>query len=172
MRQRITATAASLALAVILLVNFRGPAELALGKSQGSSGTGTGTNTAPGTIPGNGTSGTGSGGIGATSGSGGSPGTGQSTTGRSGQFTGPVGADPYGDVQVQITVKNGKIADVTALSLPVGGHSGRISDYVAPILRQQALTAQSARIDGVSGATYTSQAYAQSLQGALDQAGL
>ena len=59
-----------------------------------------------------------------------------------------------------------------ALALPVGGHSGRISNYVAPILRTQALAAQSAAIDGVSGATYTSRAYAASLQGALDQAGL
>ena len=81
-------------------------------------------------------------------------------------------ANPYGDVQVQITVKNGKITDVQALAMPTGGHSGRISNYVAPILRSQALSAQSANINGVSGASYTSQAYAESLQGALDAAGI
>jgi uncharacterized protein with FMN-binding domain len=79
---------------------------------------------------------------------------------------------PYGPVQVQIVVTNGKIADVRALALPRGGHSGRISQFVEPILRSQALAAQSASIDGISGATFTSSAYAQSLQAALDAAGL
>ena len=46
-----------------------------------------------------------------------------------------------------------------------------INSYAAPMLRQESLTAQSARIDIVSGATYTSEGYAQSLQSALDQAG-
>ena len=85
---------------------------------------------------------------------------GPATNGTSGTFTGPLAANPYGDVQVQITVQGGKIVDVQALSLPIGGHSGRISNYVEPILRSQALAAQSARINGVSGASYTSQAYA------------
>ena len=61
---------------------------------------------------------------------------------------------------------------MNAVSLPVGGHSGQISNFVAPILRSQALAAQSSRIDGVSGATYTSEAYSMSLQGALDAAGI
>ena len=78
----------------------------------------------------------------------------------------------YGPVQVQVTVTNGKIASVTATQLPSGGRSGRISDYAAPILSGEAMTAQSAQIDLVSGATYTSSAYEQSLQAALDQAGL
>ena len=66
----------------------------------------------------------------------------------------------------------GQITDVAALQLPSGGRSGRISRAVEPILREEALQAQSANIDTVSGATYTSLAYAQSLQAALDQAGI
>ncbi|MGH2407353.1 MAG: FMN-binding protein [Candidatus Limnocylindrales bacterium] len=77
----------------------------------------------------------------------------------------------YGDVQVEITLANGRIADVVALQLPTGRRSGSISAYAGPILRSEALQAQNATIDTVSGATYTSTAYAQSLQAALDQAG-
>ena len=78
----------------------------------------------------------------------------------------------YGDVEVQITVANGKITAVDAIALPSGGRSGQISASAGPILASEALTAQSANIDTVSGATYTSQAYAQSLQAALDQAAI
>ena len=67
---------------------------------------------------------------------------------------------------------DGKITDVQALALPVGGHSGQISNIVAPMLRSEALAAQSASIDVISGATYTSRGYATSLQSALDAAGL
>ena len=77
----------------------------------------------------------------------------------------------YGDVQVQVTVSGGAVSDVTALQLPDGdGHSARISSIVEPMLRSEALQAQSASIDLVSGATYTSGAYQQSLQSALDAA--
>jgi uncharacterized protein with FMN-binding domain len=76
----------------------------------------------------------------------------------------------YGNTQVQVTITNGSITSVTAVQLPTGGRSGQISQYVEPILSSEALTAQSANIDIVSGATYTSEAYAQSLQAALDQA--
>ena len=78
----------------------------------------------------------------------------------------------FGTVQVQITVKNGAITDITTLQAPDGGHSGQISSYAIPILQSEALSAKNAQIDLVSGATYTSDAYAQSLQSALDQAGL
>jgi uncharacterized protein with FMN-binding domain len=84
--------------------------------------------------------------------------------------TGAIVSSRYGDTEVQITFSNGKITAVTALELPTGGRSGQISSYVGPILSSEALTAQSANIDIVSGATYTSEAYAQSLQSALDQA--
>ena len=86
--------------------------------------------------------------------------------------TGSVVSTRYGDVEVSITIANGKVASVQAVELPSGGRSGRISDYAGPILSSEALQAQSAQIDIVSGATYTSQAYAQSLQSALDQAGI
>lgn len=76
----------------------------------------------------------------------------------------------YGAVQVQITVQGKKILAVTAVQLPDrDGHSAQISQYSAPVLSQEALAAQSASIDMISGATYTSDGYIQSLQSAIDQ---
>jgi uncharacterized protein with FMN-binding domain len=74
-------------------------------------------------------------------------------------------------VQVQVTIEGRRITAITAPQLPAGGRSGRISQQVEPILRSEVLAAQGANIDNVSGATYTSTAYAQSLQAALDSAG-
>jgi uncharacterized protein with FMN-binding domain len=88
----------------------------------------------------------------------------------SGTFTGSVVSEPFGEVQVQITMAAGKITAVTPLQLPTHGRSGFISQDAEPILQGEALSAQSAKIDTVSGATYTSDAYAQSLQSAIDQA--
>jgi len=88
-----------------------------------------------------------------------------------GTVTGQVVQTRFGSVQVQVTIAAGKITDVTALQLPSDRQrSAEISGIVEPMLRSEALTAQSAQIDLVSGATYTSDAYAQSLQSALDQA--
>ncbi|HEX6061027.1 MAG TPA: FMN-binding protein [Candidatus Limnocylindria bacterium] len=87
-------------------------------------------------------------------------------------FTGPTVETLFGPVQVQIALSGGKILDVQALQLPSDrSRSARISQYSAPILRSEAIQAQSARVDVVSGATYTSRAYAQSLASALKQAG-
>jgi len=87
-------------------------------------------------------------------------------------FTGPTVETLFGPVQVQIALSGGKILDVQALQLPSDrSRSARISQYSAPILRSEAIQAQSARVDIVSGATYTSRAYAQSLASALKQAG-
>lgn len=98
--------------------------------------------------------------------------TGGSTGGSTGTTVdGPAVSTRFGQIQVEVVIANGQIQDVVALQLPTGRRSGQISNYSAPILRQEALTAQSASIDTVSGATYTSDAYAQSLQAALDQAG-
>ena len=75
-------------------------------------------------------------------------------------------------MQVQVTISGGAITDVTALQLT--DHDGRsvmISNQAAPILREEVLQAQSASVSMVGGATYTSEAYLQSLQSALDQAG-
>jgi uncharacterized protein with FMN-binding domain len=85
--------------------------------------------------------------------------------------TGPDVPNQYGDVQVQLTLQGGKIVDVTPLQLPVDrSRSAYISQVAGPMLRTEVLQAQSANIDIISGATYTSQSYAQSVQAALDQA--
>lgn len=76
----------------------------------------------------------------------------------------------YGTVQVSVKLRHGRIVDVTAVQLPSGGRSSQLAAYSAPLLRQEVLAAQSARIDTVSGASYTSQGYAQSVQSALDAA--
>ena len=86
-----------------------------------------------------------------------------------GTITGPLITTRYGPVQVRVTVKDGQLTDVRALALPTGGKSGSIADYSAPILRREALAAQGAGLHAVSGATYTSEGYARSLQAALDQ---
>ena len=78
----------------------------------------------------------------------------------------------FGTVQVQVTVDGGSLVDVTALQLPSGGRDSQISAYAEPILRGEALQAGNASIDTVSGATYTSMGYIQSLQSALDTAGI
>ncbi|MFE9173735.1 FMN-binding protein [Streptomyces kebangsaanensis] len=78
----------------------------------------------------------------------------------------------WGPVQVRVTLRNGRITDVTALSYPTDNPRDReISGYALPRLRREALAAQSADIDAVSGATYTSDGYRRSLQSALDSAG-
>jgi len=91
-------------------------------------------------------------------------------TAGTGTFTGPAISYYFGTAQVQVTLVNGQITDVTALQLPNEGRSAWISQQVEPMLRSEALSVQSAQINLISGATYTSEAYAQSLQGALDQA--
>ncbi|HEX2850700.1 MAG TPA: FMN-binding protein [Acidimicrobiales bacterium] len=89
--------------------------------------------------------------------------------GKSGTFTGSVERNRFGDVQVQVVIKSGRITDVVPLQLPSDrARSAFISEQAAPMLRQEALDAQSAQIDIVSGATYTSEGYAASLQAALD----
>jgi uncharacterized protein with FMN-binding domain len=88
----------------------------------------------------------------------------------SGQITGSAIQMQFGVVQVQVTLENGKITDVVALQAPRDDrHSAQITSYATPQLRSEALAAQSAQINSISGATYTSEAYAQSLQSALDQ---
>ena len=85
-------------------------------------------------------------------------------------ITGPVIETQYGPVQVRVTLTGTRITDVQALQLPSDrSRSVNISQYAGPRLRYEALQAQSANIDLVSGASYTSQGYADSLQGALDQ---
>lgn len=89
-----------------------------------------------------------------------------------GTFVGTLQNTRYGNVQVQVVITAGKITDVVALHLTDdGGRSVQISNRAAPILRSEILTAQSANVANVSGATYTTKAYLLSAQSALDQAG-
>src|SRR4051812_43046185 len=90
-----------------------------------------------------------------------------------GTFTGALVDTRYGPVQVRVIVSDQKVVDVQAMTLPRDrARSAAISQYSGPILRSEAIQAQSARIDVVSGATYTSVAYARSLDAALKQAHL
>jgi uncharacterized protein with FMN-binding domain len=80
--------------------------------------------------------------------------------------------NPYGTVQVRVTLKGRQITDVTPLQMPSDRRrSAEITQQATPLLLQEVLQAQSAQIDIIGGASYTSQAYAQSLQSALDKAG-
>ncbi|MFD5542334.1 FMN-binding protein [Streptomyces sp. NPDC127079] len=123
---------------------------------------------APGATAGSGTgTGTGSG-----------SGSGSGKSGKSGStgtktVTGNTVQTRWGPVQVRVTVRSGKITDVTAVQYPQDNpRDQQINGYALPQLRSEALAAQSASIDTVSGATYTSAGYQQSLQSALDSAGL
>jgi uncharacterized protein with FMN-binding domain len=89
----------------------------------------------------------------------------------SGTFTGQDVPNRFGDVQVQVIISQGRIVDVKALQLPSDrAQSAYISQVAGPMLRDEVLQAQSARIDIISGATYTSDSYAQSVESALQQA--
>ena len=88
-----------------------------------------------------------------------------------GTFTGPSVFVNYGNVQVKITVVNGRITDAVAVKAP-SGRNDRYTNMAVPILKAQTLKAQSANIQGASGASYTSYGWHTSLQGALAQAGL
>jgi major membrane immunogen (membrane-anchored lipoprotein) len=116
-----------------------------------------------------GTSGTGGSGTsgGGTNGSSGTTGGGTSTV------DGAAADTQYGPVQVELQISGGKIVAATAIQFPQsGGRDREINSYAIPVLQQETVAAQSAQIDTVSGATYTSQGYLQSLQSALDSAHL
>jgi len=88
-------------------------------------------------------------------------------------FTGSLATDQYGQLQVKLSVKNGRITKVGFTTFVANdGHSVQIDQSAAPVLIRETIAAQSAHIQGVSGATYTSNAYQQSLQAAIDKAGL
>ena len=90
-----------------------------------------------------------------------------------GTFDGSVARTRWGPVQVRITVSGGKITNVDVLQVPDGNfRDQQINGYAVPILAQEAVAAQSAQIDTVSGATITSDGYKTSLQAAIDQAHL
>jgi uncharacterized protein with FMN-binding domain len=161
MRRVILAIVAT-AVGLVLLLSF---------KTHASSGTGLGSSI--NTPNPNGTTPT-AGSAGRTSRSSGSgSGSSKSTSTVSKTSTGDAVETGYGPIQVEITVKGGKI---TAVNVPVYPNSTmrdvQINQYAVPQLIQETMAANSANIDSVSGASYTSQGYIQSLQSALDKAGI
>ena len=90
---------------------------------------------------------------------------------KDGTYTGNTADAFYGYIQVQATISGGKLSDVEFLQYPNDQrNSVAVNDYAMPQLKQQAVQAQTAHVDGVSGATDTSQAFVQSLGSALQQA--
>ncbi len=134
--------------------------------TSGATGTGSSYVAGPSTSTSGAAGGSGSAGSAGTSGSGGA--------GKSGRtVAGDVASTQWGPVQVQLTVRGHKITGVDVLQHPSGSSTDQqINDYALPILVQETTDAQSAQIDMVSGATVTSDGYVQSLQSALDRAGL
>lgn len=115
---------------------------------------------------------TGGGGAQAT-GSSSSSSSGSTSASASGTYTGDTVSTQWGPVQVRITVADGKITAAEAVQVPSGNpHDEQINSYAVPIYNAAAVTAQSAHIDAVSGATITWGGYTQSLQSAIDQAGI
>jgi uncharacterized protein with FMN-binding domain len=113
-------------------------------------------------------------GVGSSAGSGSSASSGTAASSAAGKtVTGSAASTIYGPVQVQITVKDGKVTAAQAVEYPEGtSMDQQVDAYAIPTLNQETVAADSAKIDMVSGATYTSQGYLSSLQSALDQAGL
>ncbi len=91
----------------------------------------------------------------------------------SGTYTGDAVQTRWGTVQVQITVKDGKITKADAVEYPnENPKDQQINAYAIPTLNAEVVDAQSAKIDAVSGATVTSDGYLTSLQSAIDAANL
>lgn len=90
---------------------------------------------------------------------------------KDGQYTGSTADAFYGFVQVMVVVSGGKLTDVRFLQYPNdSSNSVQINSQAIPYLQKEAITAQSAKVDIVSGATNTSQAFIQSLSSALNSA--
>jgi uncharacterized protein with FMN-binding domain len=126
----------------------------------------------------NNTGSTGGGGSAASSGGSGSGGSGSRSTSKAATkatktVTGAVASTQWGPVQVQLTISGKTITKVAVVQYPNGNSlDAEINRQALPILMQETTGAQNANIDMVSGATVTSTGYLQSLQSALDQAGL
>ncbi|WP_270889914.1 FMN-binding protein [Pedococcus sp. 5OH_020] len=142
--------------------------------SGSGSASGDGSSATPSPTPSTGSASSGSSSSGSSSS--GSSSSGSSPSGSSSKATtydGDAVSTRYGDVQVQITVKSGKVAAVQVIQVPWNDQRDQeINSYAVPILNSEAVAAQSANIDMVSGATFTSDGYIQSLQSAIDRAHL
>lgn len=94
--------------------------------------------------------------------------TSDSVTYKDGQYTGTAADAYYGNIQVQATVQGGKLTDVQFLQYPSEQHNSvEINSQAMPLLKQEAIQAQSAHVNTITGATDTSQAFVQSLSAAL-----
>jgi uncharacterized protein with FMN-binding domain len=160
---------------LVMLLSFRShmASTASAGVTAGSGGTGTspGSSSAAGSGSAAGSS--------SAAGSGGSAATGAAAasapasagSGTGTAVTGDAIATPYGPTQVRVTLNAGKIVKVTVLQHTDDGiNSQMIDGHALPLLNSETLTAQSAKIDAVSGASYTSAGYIKSLQSALDKA--
>jgi uncharacterized protein with FMN-binding domain len=87
-----------------------------------------------------------------------------------GTFAGAAVSEPWGTFEVEAIVSGGQLTDVQLVSAPRDRHSTQINAVAVPLLTESAIAGQSANVDVVSGATWTSDSYAQSLQAALDAA--
>ena len=177
MRRAIVAGTATVSGIVLLLGLKPHGSGSALGASSFSIGSGPSAGAAAPTtsVPatGNASSGSGSGG-GQSSASSAATKSAPSTPANSGTktVTGDAADTRYGPVQLQVTFSGKKISSINVLEYPTESfRDQQINSYALPILNQEAMSAQSAHIDVVSGATYTSDGYAQSLQSAIDKAG-
>jgi uncharacterized protein with FMN-binding domain len=167
-RALIVGTGTVMGVAAVLALNPDGTIASPAASAAGSSSSGT---TAGSSSSGSSSSGTSSSGTSSSAGSS-SRGSSSSTSGTYTGSTVDIGHG-YGTIAVEVTVTDGRIVDITALEVPQNDHrSAMISQMAFPTLKQQAIAAQSADISGVSGASYTSAGFAESLRDALTQAGL
>jgi uncharacterized protein with FMN-binding domain len=166
--------------ALVLLFSYHtstNPTQATTAVAQGDEGTASDGSAGSGSTD-SGTTGSGSTDSGTDSGSG-SEGSGSSSGSTGGSssssttYTGDAVSTRFGDVQVQITVQNGKVTSAKVTQVPwSNGRDQQINSYAVPVLNREAVASQSAAIDMVSGATYTSEGYIGSLQSAIDQANL
>lgn len=154
------------------------PTTVIAGQASGSGQTGSGTSSGSSSGDSSGQSSSGSSGSSGSSSSRSSSGSSSGSSGSSSStaaktYAGGTAQTQWGPVQVQITVKNGKITASDVLQVPSGNpRDDEINSYAVPVLNSEVVATQNANIDMVSGATVTSDGYIQSLQSALDQAGL
>jgi len=150
---------------LVVLLNFKSQGGTATGAPPALSATGANTTGSSGGTPSSSTP--------SASSSSASSSSSSSTTSGTKTITGDSVDTRWGPVQVQITVTSGKLSNVTAINYPWNnGRDQELNTYAIPQLNQEALSAGSAKIDMISGATYTSTGYINSLQSALDKAGL
>jgi uncharacterized protein with FMN-binding domain len=163
----LVSAAACAGLAAVLLAHATGGTRSLLpASSRNTSGPGSGNGSGSGHSSGNSDTGAGTSGSSGSSGAGGS----SSSSTVSGTATGAVEQYGYGELSVTVTVSHGKITALNVGRLATAeSYSQQLAQQVIPMLRNEVLSAQSAQISGVSGATYTAEAYAASVQSALDK---